>query len=564
MRDFFEIFIEGYRAIGTKARRNIKAYTIFLASLSALDGAALLLLSNLMEQSRRPTEFNVQSAALFIVLLFSLKSALAVLGMWLGLREFSKLEVEIGQKNFEGLMNSAWVKQRDMTSNDFFNLVDRGPKELVVGTLLNTATLVSEVLSIVVVTVIIFVVQPLTAVTMFVYFGFAAIIQHKLLAESATNAGIMATKQQNSTYEALEDVSELGKLIRVTRPKSLEMHMNKERKKLAIARNQTWYYMSVPRYLLEVVLAFGFVVIAAVSYVVNGPQSVFAAAGFFAVAGFRLLPSINRVQGLIFGILSAKTLSRIGLNGMREIVQPGAPKYELQEKDVVAEFKGVSFRYPDADANNLTDVSFQIIRGKQYAVIGDSGAGKTTILDLLLGLLEPTQGSIQFDKDVYRVGFVPQDSRIFRGSIYENVALEWSLDLINKEKVKACLSTVGLKELLDQRFEGDISTEGMANISGGQKQRIGLARALYRDPDLLVLDEATSALDGGTEYEIMKEINLLRGQVTVVVVAHRLSTIRNVDSILYIENGRASKLTSWDTLYENNVNFRSQVDLGKI
>jgi ABC-type multidrug transport system fused ATPase/permease subunit len=564
MRDFFGIFIDGYRAIGKKARRNIKAYTIFLASLSALDGAALLLLSNLVEQSKGPIELPAQSAILLIVFLFSLKSALAVMGMWFGLREFSKLEVEIGQKNFEALMNASWIKQRDLTSNDFFNLVDRGPKELVVGTFLNTATLVSEVISITVLTIVIFVAQPLTALTMLVYFGIAALIQHKLLAESATNAGYMATKQQNSTYEALEDVSELGKLIRVTRPKSLEMHMTKERKQLAIARNQTWYYMSVPRYLLEVVLAFGFVVIAAVSFLVNGPESIFAAAGFFAVAGFRLLPSINRAQGLIFGIMSASTLSRIGLDGMKETLKPELNRRDLQSKSIIAYFKDVSFRYPDADVDNLTEVSFQIVRGKQYAIIGESGAGKTTILDLLLGLLEPTQGSIHFNKDNFRIGFVPQDTRIIRGTIYENVAVEWNQASINRKKVEECLAMVGLKDLLDQRFEPSRHTDIMGNISGGQKQRIGLARSLYKDPDLLVLDEATSALDGGTEYEIMREINSLRGKVAVVVVAHRLSTIRNVDSILYLEDGRASKLTSWDVLYKENLNFRTQVDRGKI
>ena len=564
MRNIYEIFVEGYGLLGSRARKALVFYAGFLTSLSILDGIGLLLLASLIQNGGTPIELSSQVTVLLIISLFTLKSVLAVVGMHFGLKEFVKIEVELGEKNFRNILNAAWIEQRERKANDYFNLIDRGPKELVVGTFLNVATLISEVFAISVIVIVIFVAQPLTAITTFVYFGLATILQHKFLAGATTKAGVAATHQLNVTYQVLDDAAGLAKLLQINSSKSLESHLRKEREKLSKARNLTWYYMSLPRYLLEGVLAVGFIVVALVSLAVNGPNSVLPAVGFFAVAGFRLLPSINRVQGLIFGIMSASSLARIGLNGLTKDLKGQKLSPEEIHKPSIVEFVDVDYVYPDSTFKTLDNVTFGFEHGKQYALVGSSGSGKTTFLDLLLGLLNPTSGTINFNRQVHRVGFVPQETRIFQGSIYQNVSLEWEKEFIDTQRVEECLRQVGIANLFDLDTNLIDDGEKSLNISGGQKQRIGLARALYRRPNFLILDEATSALDGVTETDIMKEVNSLSGQMTTIIVAHRLSTIRNVDHVLFLENGSISPVTNWEDLYRTNASFKNQVDLGKL
>lgn len=564
MKNIYNIFIEGYQSLGSRAKFSLGLYTGFLTSLSILDGIGLLLLASLIQNGGTPIDLSSQLVVLLIIFLFTLKSFLAVVGMHYGLKEFVKIEVDIGEKNFRNLLSTPWIDQREQKSNDYFNLIDRGPKELVVGTFLNVSTLVSEIITIAVVVIVIFVAQPLTALTTFVYFGLAAIVQHKFLAEATTNAGIAATKQQNLTYQILEDAAGLGKLLKVNPSKTLESNLRNEREKLSKARNLTWYYMSLPRYLLEGVLAVGFIVVGLVSLGVNGPSSVLPAVGFFAVAGFRLLPSINRVQGLIFGIMSASSLAQIGATGLKTPTEHQRSHDNLVRGNSVAEFSNVGFSFPDSNAFTIKNFSFEFEHGKQYALVGSSGSGKSTVIDLMLGLLHPTEGFVRFDREKHQVGFVPQDTKVFRGNIYQNVALEWDVEAIDVTRVENCLRQVGIDNLFDLTADMMDNKDKAINISGGQKQRIGLARALYRIPSVLILDEATSALDGITETDIMHEINNFKGRLTTIIVAHRLSTIRNVDHVLYLEEGTISPVTNWEQLYQRNASFRNQVDAGRI
>jgi ABC-type multidrug transport system fused ATPase/permease subunit len=205
-----------------------------------------------------------------------------------------------------------------------------------------------------------------------------------------------------------------------------------------------------------------------------------------------------------------------------------------------------------------------MVKGKQYAIVGKSGAGKSTLLDLLLGVLEPTEGNVLIDRSTTRIGFVPQDTFLFYGTIAQNVALEWDDSVVDFKKVADCLTQVGLSEFYAEEKRAVPDQDNVLNMSGGQKQRIGLARALYREPRLLILDEATSALDGETEVDVMNQIGFLGGGITVVIVAHRLSTLRNVDEIIYLEDGLLKNMCSWSELYEINSSFRKQVDLGRV
>lgn len=564
MRAVAKIFFNGLELLDKRAKKFLAFYTVYLTSLSAIDGIGLFILAGLLNAQEGGSATSWQITVTWVIGLFVLKSLLVITGTHRGLKEFAKIEVSLGQKNLKLLIDEPWVSQRNSISSDYFNSVDRGPKELVIGIFLSIATVVAEASSVLVILMVIFFTQPLTSLIILLYFGLATLIQHKLLARRAGEVGGVAIDQLNRTYQVLQDISELSKILKVQPSSSLESNLLKEREKLAEARNATWFYSSLPRYVLEGVLGLGFVLVAILTYLINGSSSVFAAVAFFAIAGFRLLPSINRIQGILLTIISVTELAEYGLGSKVPKKSDSSINESLcLDKQIVTKFENVSFVFPDSESEILSKISFTLKAGKQYAIVGHSGSGKTTLLDLLLGVLEPTNGRIIMSKSDLRVGFVPQDTALFFGTIAQNVSMEWDDDAIDFGRVANCLELVGLTNLHLIQNETFLDKDRVLNMSGGQKQRIGLARALYQEPQLLVLDEATSSLDGKTELEIIEKIERLRGEITVVMVAHRLSSLRNVDELLYLEDGTLTDMCSWDDLYANNLKFRRQVEIGR-
>jgi ABC-type multidrug transport system fused ATPase/permease subunit len=242
-----------------------------------------------------------------------------------------------------------------------------------------------------------------------------------------------------------------------------------------------------------------------------------------------------------------------------ESAGPATREATIGDADVVLSLEGVSYRYPDADAESLTGATLEFRRGLQYAIVGPSGSGKTTLVELCLGLREPTNGRVTVGAPDLVRGYVPQDTHLAAVPVFNNVALEWDDSKVDVKKAESALATAQLTDA----FEGRNLSESVQGMSGGQLQRLGLARALYRDPTFLVLDEATNALDATTEASIVESLELLRGEITVVLVAHRLSTVRNADLVVYVSDGRVVYSGTFIDVYNSVPAFATQVDLGQ-
>lgn len=277
--------------------------------------------------------------------------------------------------------------------------------------------------------------------------------------------------------------------------------------------------------------------------------------GMFTAATFRLMPTANRilvaVQNLKFCGAVINTLYRemhelaVAAPAADRQAQAGAPAGERP----LVELAHVSYRYPGAEADTLRDVSFTIPAGSTLGIIGASGCGKTTLLDVILGLLPPSAGTVLAEgQPVYpdpgawqrRIGYIPQSIYLTDDTIRRNVAFGLADDAISDGQVWRALELAQLGEFVKGQSQGldtRVGERGM-RLSGGQRQRIGIARALYHMPAVLVLDEATSALDNATEEEFMKAIYALRASRTIIIVAHRLSTVRYCDQIITIESGK--------------------------
>lgn len=335
-----------------------------------------------------------------------------------------------------------------------------------------------------------------------------------------------------------------------------------------------------PRFLIEIFIIIGILALILVLNVADTPKAdAISIIGLFGMASLRLMPSLNRI---VSGIA---TLRRYGaaIDAIYEDLQDGQKCTQVLrgtslqpisfEKEIRIE--NINFLYPNVDGLTLKNIDFVIPRGSAVGLVGSSGAGKSTLTDVIMGLFAPTSGHILVDDvDVtlngtdwqQHIGYVPQQIYLNDDSIRQNIAFGVDASEIDDARVKWIINAVQLDDLVDalpDHIDTVIGENGV-RLSGGQRQRIGIARALYRDPSLLVLDEATSALDTETEKEIAGAIEKLAQTKTLIIVAHRLSTIRFCDKIIFLKSGEIIGQGSFDELFQTNPDFQRFVESGKV
>ena len=324
---------------------------------------------------------------------------------------------------------------------------------------------------------------------------------------------------------------------------------------------------AVPKYIVETVAIVGLVLAIIVKLLFgHGALETFVPQmAVFAVAAFRLLPSVGKINAYVNNVMYTKAsldmiyqdLCEIEKNKPIEVEWEGKTENWKFMKGVFAEH--ITYHYPDSDTEVLHDITLKIPKGKTVALIGPSGAGKTTLADIILGLLPPVSGVVRMDdKNIYenlrswrqKLGYIPQSIYLSDDTIRNNVAFGIYEDQIDDDAIWKALEKAQLKEFvqgLEKGLDTYVGDRGV-RLSGGQRQRIGIARALYHDPEILVLDEATSALDSSTEQAVMESIESLQGLKTMVIIAHRLTTIKNADLIYEVVEGKVIQRKKEDIL----------------
>ena len=306
----------------------------------------------------------------------------------------------------------------------------------------------------------------------------------------------------------------------------------------------------IPRLWLELLAVIGLATLV-VTMVARGQDTadIVPTLGLFAAAAFRLMPSVSRVlvgvqalrysRSAIDSVYAELKLELPPLPATRFVPAPLRDRIEL---------RGVTYQYQSAHAPSLKSVSIEIRRGESVGFVGPSGAGKSTLVDVILGLLTPTAGQVMVDgRDIQndlrswqdQIGYVPQSIYLTDDTLRRNVAFGLPPDQIDDMAVQLAIRAAQLEDFVDSLPEGleTVVGERGVRISGGQRQRIGIARALYHDPTVLVLDEATSALDVGIESGVMQAVTALQGTKTILIVAHRLSTVARCDRLYLLEGG---------------------------
>lgn len=324
---------------------------------------------------------------------------------------------------------------------------------------------------------------------------------------------------------------------------------------------------AVPKYIVETVAIVGLVLAIIVKLLFgHGALETFVPQmAVFAVAAFRLLPSVGKINAYVNNVMYTKASLDMIYQDLCEIEKNKPIEVEWEGKTENWKFmKGVfvehiTYHYPDSDTEVLHDITLEIPKGKTVALIGPSGAGKTTLADIILGLLPPVSGVVRMDdKNIYenlrswrqKLGYIPQSIYLSDDTIRNNVAFGIYEDQIDDDAIWKALEKAQLKDFvqgLEKGLDTYVGDRGV-RLSGGQRQRIGIARALYHDPEILVLDEATSALDSSTEQAVMESIESLQGLKTMVIIAHRLTTIKNADLIYEVVEGKVIQRKKEDIL----------------
>jgi ABC-type multidrug transport system fused ATPase/permease subunit len=351
------------------------------------------------------------------------------------------------------------------------------------------------------------------------------------------------------------------------------------RYKIAEANAMRYYLPNLNKYIMETTVIVGALLISGIQFILYDASHAISNLTIFLAAITRIAPAVLRIQqGLLFinsGLGTAgRTLEiiKMSLKGNPQEIVDSIPDFKYEGFIGSININNLSFNYGPESKFKLSDINFTILPGQHLAISGSSGAGKTTLVDIILGVLDPTSGSIEisgtdplsaFLKWPGSTAYVPQDVVITEGTVWQNVTLGFDFDPTHESYIWEALKLSRLDEYVKNLPEGLLTEVGERGhkLSGGQRQRLGIARALFTKPKLLVLDEATSALDGETEADIAEAIKSLKGSTTVLLIAHRLSSVRSADAVIFMENGKISANGTFEAVRKIAPNFDKQANL---
>ncbi len=604
MRDLYSTFRRAFGLASASKRKQLWIVGILGVAVSALEYVGLILLVPLLgiiaSGSSNPSRVEALLASLFgtqspeklslylaiaAALVFLAKGAASVGLLWWQTGIVNGVQVDLSARLLRSFALAPWLEQKHTNTGGFLRTASGAVAS--VGIIITAGIGVfSDIAVFVAIFAAMVAVDAVFALAVLGYIGIAGVAFLMLVKRPTEKRGrILQDEVQVMNSSMIEivrgvrDISLRGVASTfVARYVASASRANDAGRLIAVISQGM-------RFVLESMTIIGAAVIIVLAYVTQGSSDVVIAVGVMLAGSIRLLPAFN---GVLLAVnqfrANGPALQMVEVELERlESSDPGA-RCNVSDSTCAdggrmifrsMRFANVGLRYPGQSENALTDVTLEIERGASVGVVGATGSGKSTLVDIMLGQIPPTHGTVTIDgfpiSEVRQqwqamIGFVPQDVFITDGSLRDNVAFGIPSSEVDESQVLRALDQAHLGDVvttLPGGIDGNVG-EGGARLSGGQIQRIALARALYSRPEVLILDEATSALDNETEFLIGEAIRKLGSRVTLVVVAHRLSTVRLLDRIHFFNEGTLESSGTFDELMRQSERFARLVELGDL
>ena len=512
----------------------------------------------------------------FIVLaILTISALISIFITWRLAMFATKIGVEIGDRLYSHYLNRDWLFHTMTSSSNLTKKISSETTRITEQFLLPLMYMNARLFLTLFVFLILLVYDPIVSIICLIVFSITYIIIIKLartrLEINSKNISAMFLerfKLMSEGFGGIKEVLLLGK------SSEFKKRFTKAGNKLAHSQGVNKAIALVPRYFMEL-LGFASMVLLVIYLITNSKSDlglILPILSIYGIAGVKLLPALQQIYSSITtirGNLSAYESIREDLiNINMEVAQKVEDNKQVWSKHNEISLKNITFKYPDKKNFSLENISLTIKANTTVGFVGKSGSGKSTLIDVIIGLIKPQQGEITIDRIPLvkqnlrtwqnKIGIVTQTIFLTEGTIAENVAFGIPHDLIKHEQVKKVLKLAHLEEWvlgLENGIHTKVGERGI-QLSGGQRQRIGIARALYNETDILVFDEATSALDGITEKAIMNAIHDFTGKKTMIMIAHRLSTVQKCDQIFIIDKGSIVDSGTYQQLLEKNEQFK--------
>jgi ABC-type multidrug transport system fused ATPase/permease subunit len=483
-------------------------------------------------------------------------------------RQGKKISCELLQK----YLKQPYIFFLNRNSSDLTKNILAEVDRLIIGIFINVLQSFAKIVMITCICTLLVLVDPLLAMIVMVVLGGAYVAVYGLIRQKLIAAGKLSSQVNTTRYQLITEVMSTIKELKILgREQKFTDEYSDAATQYANAETLSQLSPLVTRYIIEAIALGGMVLIAL--YLITTQEDInkfMPLLGLYAIAGYRLMPAMQQV-------FSGFSLLKYHLSALdilhREMQLP--EKKELMGQRAVMALKNelcidnIDYAYPQASKVALKQVSLNIRRHSTVGIVGASGAGKTTLVDVILGLLEPSKGRLCVDGTVihahnvrdwqHNIGYVPQNICLIDASIAQNIALGVKSEDIDQRALIEAATMANLHEFICQELAEGYDTfigERGVRLSGGQRQRIGIARALYHNPELLIFDEATSALDGMTEKVIMEAIKRLAHKKTIILIAHRLNTVKDCDVIYVFNQGEVVGKGTYQELFDSNQTFQ--------
>jgi HlyD family secretion protein len=487
----------------------------------------------------------------------------------------NRIGVEISGSLYTYYLRQNWLFHTSVSSAQLTKKIATETQRVTQGVLVPLMHMNAKGVLAILLSVTLFIYDPIVALVGIITFSLAYIILYRFVRfKLHKNGQVISEMNEKRFYLKNEGFGGIKDILLIGRGNDLIKRFNQTGDALANSQGGNAALAHAPRYFMELV-AFGSMILLVLYLTAthNGNLGIILPIlSVYALAGFKLLPALQQIYAsaaTIKGSISAfesiqDDLSNFFDQDQRTPIQDS--KCLHFERKILLE--NVSFTYPNKTAPAINELNISIPVNSFIGVVGPSGAGKSTLVDIILGLISPQNGRLIVDETTITtencrlwqndIGFVAQSIFLSDASISENIAFGVQKNEIDFDKVRETLKLAQLTELVDSLEKGIDAFVGERGVqlSGGQRQRIGIARALYHDAKLLVFDEATSSLDGITEKMIMESITNLTGKKTIVIIAHRLKTVKKCDRIFFMDQGKVIDEGSYDKLIETNDYFK--------